>query len=122
DPRSYQAKTVLQRMAIISAGVIMNLIFAVVFATCAFWYGVPYMPPVIGPTMPGGPAYVANLGHCEVVEVDGLSTETEYFPFEYLQESILLNGGQQPVHFKLQPVGGESIVEKTVVPRLGLIP
>lgn len=40
DPRSYQAKSVPQRMAIISAGVIMNLIFAVIFATTAYQMGV----------------------------------------------------------------------------------
>ena len=36
DPRSYLAKSVPQRMAIISAGVIMNMIFALVFAVVAF--------------------------------------------------------------------------------------
>ena len=35
DPRSYVSQTVPERMAIISAGVIMNLIFAWIFATVA---------------------------------------------------------------------------------------
>jgi regulator of sigma E protease len=61
DPRSYPAKTVPQRMAIISAGVIMNLIFGVVFATVAYRYGVKYLPCVIGSTMPGDPAWTAGL-------------------------------------------------------------
>src|SRR4051794_35882649 len=36
DPRSYPAKPVPSRMAIISAGVIMNLIFAVILAAVAY--------------------------------------------------------------------------------------
>jgi regulator of sigma E protease len=122
DPRSYQAKTVLQRMAIISAGVIMNLIFAVVFATIAFWNGVPYMPPVIGATMPGGPAYVANIGNTEVLKADGVDTQRDYYPFEYLQESILLNGGKQPIEFVLKVPGQAEPLQKTLTPQLGLIP
>ena len=36
DPRSYLAKSVPKRMAIISAGVIMNVIFAFVLAAVAY--------------------------------------------------------------------------------------
>jgi regulator of sigma E protease len=61
DPRSYPAKTVPQRMAIISAGVVMNLIFAVIFATIAYAMGVKYVPCVIGATIPGDPAWKAGL-------------------------------------------------------------
>src|SRR5687767_168288 len=44
DRRSYLAKSVPQRMAIISAGVIMNVIFAFIFAVVAYGLGVPYLP------------------------------------------------------------------------------
>jgi regulator of sigma E protease len=40
DPRSYMAQSVPKRMAIISAGVIMNVIFALVAATVAYCIGV----------------------------------------------------------------------------------
>jgi len=40
DPRSYPAQSVPERMAIISAGVIMNVIFAVLLAAWAFGLGV----------------------------------------------------------------------------------
>ena len=39
DRRSYLAKSVPQRMAIISAGVIMNIIFAFIFAVDRVWHG-----------------------------------------------------------------------------------
>lgn len=61
DPRSYTAKTVPQRMAIISAGVIMNVIFAVIFAAIAFRWGVPYEPCIVAGTIPGDPAWLAEV-------------------------------------------------------------
>jgi regulator of sigma E protease len=61
DPRSYPAKSVPQRMAIISAGVIMNIIFGVIFAAIAYKVGVEIQPAVIGATSPGDPAWKANL-------------------------------------------------------------
>ena len=61
DRRSYLAKSVPQRMAIISAGVIMNVIFAFIFATIAYGMGVPYLPCIVAETAPGSPAWRAGL-------------------------------------------------------------
>jgi regulator of sigma E protease len=61
DRRSYLAKSVPQRMAIISAGVIMNVIFAFIFATIAYGMGVSYLPCIISETVPGSPAWQAGL-------------------------------------------------------------
>jgi len=61
DRRSYQAKSVPQRMAIISAGVVMNMIFAFIFAVVAFGLGVKYTPCVVSQTTPGAPAWEAGL-------------------------------------------------------------
>lgn len=61
DPRSYTAKTVPQRIAIISAGVINNMITAVMFFIIAFMFGVQYMPAVIGNVTPGMPAWNEGL-------------------------------------------------------------
>ncbi len=67
------AKSVPQRMAIISAGVIMNVIFAVVFATIGYRLGVPYTPPVVGGLTNGGVAWLAGLQvGDEIVEVNGV--------------------------------------------------
>jgi regulator of sigma E protease len=57
DRRSYLAKSVPQRMAIISAGVIMNVIFAFIFAVVAYGMGVPYQPCIVSETVPGSPAW-----------------------------------------------------------------
>jgi len=61
DPRSYMAKSVPQRMAIISAGVIMNLIFAVVAAVGAYSLGVQDLACGISGVLPGEAAWRANL-------------------------------------------------------------
>lgn len=61
DPRSYLAKSVPQRMAIISAGVIMNAIFAFLVSSVAYGLGVSYFRPVICNLVPGDPAWKAGL-------------------------------------------------------------
>jgi regulator of sigma E protease len=62
DPRSYQAKSVPQRMAIISAGVIVNIIFGFFFAAIAYRTGVNIAPAVVGSVTAGDPAWQNNLG------------------------------------------------------------
>lgn len=61
DPRSYMAKSVPQRIAIISAGVINNMISAVAFFIIAFMLGVQYQPALVGAVTPGMPAWEAGL-------------------------------------------------------------
>ena len=60
DRRSYLAKSVPQRMAIISAGVIMNVIFAFIFAVIAYGMGVSYMPSIVSEVVPGSPFWQAG--------------------------------------------------------------
>lgn len=68
DPRSYSAKPVWQRMAIISAGVTMNLITAILFFGIAFHYGVQVSPPIVGEVRPGMPAWIAGIQSGDRIE------------------------------------------------------
>ncbi|MCC9607282.1 site-2 protease family protein [Blastopirellula sp. JC732] len=61
DPRSYLAKSVPQRMMIISAGVTFNVISAVIFAAIAYMIGVSYTPCDVAYAQPGGPAWIAGI-------------------------------------------------------------
>ena len=61
DPRSYLNKPVGHRMAIISAGVIMNIITGLGFFAMAYRLGVPFMPAVVGFVVAGGPAYESGI-------------------------------------------------------------
>lgn len=80
DPRSYPAKPVWQRMIIISAGVVMNVITGVIFAAIAFGYGVSYNPAIIGAVTPGGPAWHAGIEPGgEVVSVGRLTQDAMHF-------------------------------------------
>ena len=72
DPRSYQNKSVPQRMAIISAGVVMNIIFGFICFAFAYSVGVPSMKAIVGSTVPGKPAWKAGLEAGDrIVEVNG---------------------------------------------------
>ncbi|MGA2064217.1 MAG: site-2 protease family protein [Thermoguttaceae bacterium] len=61
DPRSYLAQSVPRRIAIISAGVVMNLIFAEVLAVIAFGPGVRMAAATVGQVAPGGGAWQVGL-------------------------------------------------------------
>lgn len=48
DPRSYNSKPIWARACVISAGVVMNLIFAIITFPIVFSNGIPFNAPVIG--------------------------------------------------------------------------
>ncbi len=57
--RSYQRAAVGRRMVVVSAGVIANLVLAVVLFVVAFMAGVRFEAPVVGAVLPGSPAATA---------------------------------------------------------------
>lgn len=77
DPRSYTSKTVPQRMAIISAGVIMNMITGTMMFCAAFMMGLESVPSKIGATTPGSPAWSAGIQPGdEITDIDGYKIVT----------------------------------------------
>lgn len=60
-PRSLKHKTVGQRMLIISAGVIMNLILGFTCFLVVYSHGVEEKPPIVGHVDTGSPAWQAGL-------------------------------------------------------------
>ncbi len=96
DPRSFPAKTVWQRMIIISAGVVMNVITGVMFAAAAFMYGVPYLPAVVGDVTPGGPAYQAGIEPGgKGIGVGGIQQDEQLY-FTDMATAIMIEGTEQP--------------------------
>lgn len=116
DPRSFLAKSVPQRMAIISAGVIFNLIFAAMFAAFAFKSGVNYEPPVVGNVVSGGPAWQNNLAGVSVTSVGGKKVEG-YFPFRDMSEIIALHGAK-PIDLEFTRPGQSSVEKISVTPEM----
>ncbi len=129
DPRSFPAKSVPQRMAIISAGVIMNLIFAVIFAAIAYRMGVILEPCEIGGTTPGAPAWVQNVPvGSRIVQLGKTGVESDYLRFDWDLIQFVAHAGMseqpQPIDLKIAtPDGSEqwtTIVPDTRLVKLGV--
>ncbi|MGL4462116.1 MAG: RIP metalloprotease RseP [Planctomycetia bacterium] len=72
DDRSFQNKSVGWRMGIISAGVIVNVVFGFLCFAGAYTMGVPYLPSVVGTVFPGDPAWNVGLrAGDEVISING---------------------------------------------------
>lgn len=120
DPRSYLAKSVPKRMAIISAGVFMNVVFAFVAAALAYSIGVEEAKPVIGSVFPGEAAWRANLMVGDrVEEIAGRKVHR----WEDLVRSISLGDIEHGVKMVIRRAGGEKTREISVYPdRIQLAP
>ena len=112
DPRSYLAKSVPQRMAIISAGVVMNVIFAFIFAVVAYGVGVPTVPCIVSETVPGSPAWDADLQPGdEVVSISGKPDPT----FEDLRSNVTLGDLEEGVTMLVDKAGQSGPPQKIVL-------
>ena len=107
DPRSFPAKPVWQRMIIISAGVIMNVIFAVVFAALAYGMGVRYTPAIIGDTVADSPAWREGIrAEDKILQIGRGGTPDEQLRFRRdLMPQVVLNGGREPLEMLLRRQG-----------------
>lgn len=70
DPRAYNNRPIWARIAVVSAGVVMNVIFAAVLFVVLFLVGMRYVAPQVGDVAPGSPAATVALP-------DGLGTGLE---------------------------------------------
>lgn len=100
DPRSFPAKPVWQRMIIISAGVVMNVITGIIFAAIAFGFGVEYNPAVIGSVTPGGPAWQAGIEPGGQVVSVGTWNDPQMHFLEMRKEILTrgLEGPEEPIN------------------------
>ena len=75
DPRSFKNKPVWQRMVIISAGVVMNLILGCVCFMVAYSHGVEETPAVVGAVAVGSPAWQDDVrAGDQIVQIDDITT------------------------------------------------
>ncbi|ASV73432.1 Membrane-associated zinc metalloprotease [Thermogutta terrifontis] len=127
DPRSYLAKSVPQRMAIISAGVIMNLIFAFIVAVIAFAIGVDEFPCTVGQVAPGEGAWRAGIQPGDrIIAINGRQT----MRFQDIQQTIPLTRRGAEVALTVERLGRsaadqleKSVFDVRIVPdRIRVIP
>ena len=113
DPQSYLSKSVPQRMAIISAGVFMNVVFALVLAVCAYGLGVYKIDSEIGQVAPGGAAWKADLrAGDQVVEIAGERISS----FDKLREATMLGDIDDGVEIVVKRPGVAEPVRTVVEP------
>ena len=104
DPRSYPAQTVPERMAIISAGVVMNVIFAFLMASLAFGLGVRELTCAVSAVRPGGAAWRAGLRTGDEITAVG---DRDNPIFTDLQKGVTLGDVAEGVTFRVhRPADG----------------
>lgn len=118
DPRSYLAKSVPQRMAIISAGVAMNLLFALVVAVVAFGVGIDEFPCAVGQIAPGEGAWRAGIQPGDkIAAIGGRKTSR----FQDIQQTVPLTRRGDEVRMTVERVerpDGETTVAHTLEMRI----
>src|SRR3954469_1061469 len=114
DRRSYLAKSVPQRMAIISAGVVMNIIFAFIFAVIAYGMGVPYIPSVVSEAVPGSPAWQAGIEPGDEIIRIGKRREPT---FVQLKGGVTLGDLGHGVDCEVRRAADGQIVNMTLMPQ-----
>jgi membrane-associated protease RseP (regulator of RpoE activity) len=113
-PRSFKNKTVGQRMLIISAGVIMNVLLGcVLFIVVYYYHGVWKHPAVVGRVDAAGAMWTKGIPTGALVtKLDGIDDPT----FENLQRKVILSATGEELPFTLRTFddNGEVTEEKTV--------
>ncbi len=115
DPRSYLSKSVPQRMAIISAGVIMNLVFALFCAVVAYGIGVRQIECGVGNLIAGESAWQAGFEVGDrITEINGRKVSA----FRELQEAVALGDAEEEAVFTVERFGEPEPIELRTRPDL----
>ncbi len=114
DPRAYPNKSVGARMAIISAGVIMNVFLGLACFVYAYGHGMDMRPAKVGEVVVASPAYQAGmLPGDEIVAIDGRRD----ISYNTLQLKVALSGQGQVLHFMIERPGHQGPIEMDLQPR-----
>jgi regulator of sigma E protease len=124
DPNSFAAKSAGKRVIVLCAGVLMNLLLAIVLFTFAYGLGEPTFPAVIGKVVPNSPAAIAGLRpNDKIVTVNGQRVQL----FTDLQSIVTTAisadknaspGATLPINLQIQHPGNPTLVSTTVNVRL----
>ncbi len=118
DPRSFKNKPVWQRMAIISAGVTMNLILAFLCFVFVFrTHGDEQAPGVVGMVANGGPVWQKGVPSGYVIYQVGAQDQRP--SFEVLQKAVMNSTAGEALDFVFGPPNAteSQLVHTKIVPR-----
>lgn len=105
DPRSFMCKPVGHRMAIVSAGVVMNVIFAALLFMVCFSIGFEGVDTSIGLVQPDSPADKAGLRPGDdIVAVNGMQVRE----FNEVQMAIILASKHEDLDFLVERNGTQA--------------
>jgi regulator of sigma E protease len=103
DPRSFKNKSVGQRMVIISAGVIMNLILGCACFMVAYSHGVEETPAIIGTVGTGSPAWQEGLAaDMQIVQIGTYTRPT----FDDIRPKVMSAAKGDAILFKVRDRAG----------------
>ncbi len=115
DPRAYPNKPVGARMAIISAGVIMNILFGFLAFSYLYTRESRYIPPVLGHVVAGMPAYQAGLqAGDKITAINGHEIDR----FTALRQAIIFNSRGEKISATVQRPGVAEPINISVSPQL----
>lgn len=116
DPRSFPNKSVGARIAIMSAGVVMNVIFGLLCFIGLYGSGMmTQSPTILGLVAPGSPSYEAGLREGDrVVAVGGIDSDLD---FDRMRMRIMLSGPGETVELKVERPGHEGLLTIPIQPR-----
>ncbi|MEE2731331.1 MAG: RIP metalloprotease RseP [Pseudomonadota bacterium] len=109
---SFAHKSVFQRFAIVSAGPLVNLFFAVFLYWMLFVSGVSSLVPYVGDVKPGSQAEAAGFQTMdEIVAVDGEATES----WDDVTMALIARIGESvQVRFSVRPDGSSVTVDRVL--------
>ncbi|GEM_PF-128260 len=113
-PRSFKNKTVGQRMLIISAGVLMNVLLGcILFIVVYYYHGIPDQPAVVGRVDAGGALWQKGIPSGTLItKLAGIANPT----FKTLKRKVALSSKGEELAFTIKKYGdnGEEEGEQTV--------
>ncbi len=118
DPASFANKPIWQRMIVISAGVVMNLILAFIIFVIAFRIGVPFQPAVIGGVEYNSPAMKAGLTVGDRVIAVNNHKPLGFLEFADLKMASALDTPGKPIKLTYVPAAGGQNRSVDIVPKM----
>jgi regulator of sigma E protease len=127
DPRAFNNKSVSARFAVISAGVIMNIIFGMIFFVIAFTSGVKFPPAIVGDIAPDAPASkVYAVGHENDpdylgLKVDDRITHIDGKPVDDMMDvkyATILGKDDTPITLTVQRPGESADLTYPIKPKM----
>jgi len=100
DPRSYANKSVGKRVAVISAGVLFNVLSAVIAFMMVFLMGIKMTPPIIGNVLPDSPAARAGLKPGD--EIVSINNKSNSLDFSSIIMAAALSDEGEKLHLKVK--------------------